>query len=128
MLMKARDPVYDDLGEGTWNLEVIKIFQALILDVHVYVHVCIVLARSLNVTLNNHIHSLSTGERSELEKSYNNRIKTTFGYPLLPIKHVETLKSMYFLLHPELYGSASHLVYRTKHRLKESLSARSRYF
>ena len=28
MLMKARDRVYDDLGEGTWNLEVIKIFQA----------------------------------------------------------------------------------------------------
>ena len=35
---------------------------------------------------------------------------------------------MYFLLQPELYGSASHLVYRTKHRLKDSLSARSRYF
>ena len=25
--MKARDRVYDDLGEGTWNLEVIIFFQ-----------------------------------------------------------------------------------------------------
>ena len=25
--MKPRDYVYDDLGKGTWNLEVIRIFE-----------------------------------------------------------------------------------------------------
>ena len=34
--MKARDHVYDDLGEGTWNLVVIRIFQTFTL--------CIILA------------------------------------------------------------------------------------
>ena len=31
--MKARDRVYDDLGEGTLNLEVIRIFQTFILSI-----------------------------------------------------------------------------------------------
>ena len=29
--MKASDLVYDDLGKGTWNLEVIMIFQTFML-------------------------------------------------------------------------------------------------
>ena len=34
--MKPRDRVYDNLGKGTWNLEVIRIFQIFTL--------CIILA------------------------------------------------------------------------------------
>ena len=44
--MKARDRVYEDLGEGTWNLEVIGIFKF------------------------SNIYSMyDTGERSEPEKN-----------------------------------------------------------
>ena len=50
--MKARDLVYDDLGEGTWNLEVIM---------HVMIFQTFILCTK--------------------EKNYNNKIKTTFGPP-----------------------------------------------
>ena len=59
--MKARDRVYEDLGEGTWNLEVIRIFQTFTL--------CMILASEAS------------------QKKYNNKIKTTFGPPLLTNKH-----------------------------------------
>ena len=54
--------MYDDMGEGNWNLEVIRIVQTFTLLQH------------------------SRAKRAR--KNYNNKIKTTFGPPLLPINHI----------------------------------------
>ena len=60
--IKARDSVYDDMGEGNWNLEVIRIVQTFTL--------------------------LQYWRAKRARKKYNNKIKTTFGPPLLPINHL----------------------------------------
>ena len=64
--MKARGRVYDDLGEGTWNLEVIRIFQT-------FKHLFFV--------------QYWRAKRARKKKYINNNKKKTFGPPLLPIKH-----------------------------------------
>ena len=60
----ARDVVYGDLGEGM-NFEVIRSFQ--ILEFYL---ICIILA-----------------SEASKKKIIINKIKTTFGPPLLPLKH-----------------------------------------
>ena len=62
--MKARDSVYNGRRDKPLNLEVIRIFQ-----IFTQYNVC------------------DTGERNEPEKNYKNKIKITFGPPLLPIKY-----------------------------------------
>ena len=59
--MKPRDSVHDGRRGNPLNMEMIRIFQTFTL--------------------------YNTGERSEPEKNYKNKIKTTFGTPLLPIKY-----------------------------------------
>ena len=60
--MKAKDRVYDVLEEGTLEL---GSAEDLLIVYSIY----------------------NTGERSEPEKNYNNKIKTTIGPPLLRLKH-----------------------------------------
>ena len=60
--MKARDSVYDGRRDNPFELVSDSNFS------------------------NIDIYNTCTGERSEPEKTYKNKIKTTFGPPLLPIK------------------------------------------
>ena len=62
IFMKPRDSVHDGRRGNPLNMEMIRIFQTFYI---IY----------------------NTGERSEPEKNYKNKIKTTFGTPLLPIKY-----------------------------------------
>ena len=67
--MTARDRVYDDLGEGTWSLEEISIFQIFTL------------------------YKILANEPSQ-KKIIIIRLKQPLDPPLLPIKHQHKTQSL----------------------------------